>query len=468
MKTIFRRWRWPFAALVMIAALLWPSLWNGFPIVFYDTGGYLDAAMTGLLANGRSTLYGVFLRLGIPTAFWINIAVQAAMVAWLIAVTLRSHGLGSRPSLAVAVTLGLAVMTSLPWYTAQLMPDVWLPAGVLALYLLAFRAAAFRRWEKLLLGAVVAFAIAGHMATLALMLALVAALLLWRWLAPRWEWPRPALGRTVLAVAAGVLLILTCNLVVTGRFAFTPGGENFLFGRLIETGIAKRYLADHCPDPKLRVCAWREQLPDDGDFWLWDAESPLWKIGGWEKFAGEARHIVIDSVRKYPGLHLRVALGGAVEQFFMLKSGDDIARGTWHTHGMLEKYAPAFHPTFLAARQQRIGFDFSRANALHVPLALAAIAMLPVAVLLSRRRRVRRPAAGFAIFVLIALAGNAVICGVLSNPHHRYQSRLIWLAPLVLVVALGGMRRPAGLPEDPYFRRKSALVSSVGQPAQHV
>jgi hypothetical protein len=468
MTEIFQRLRWPLAALAMVAALLWPALWNGFPIVFYDTGGYLDAAMTGILANGRSTLYGLFLRLGIPTGFWLNVAVQAAAIAWLIAMTLRAHGLGRRPNLALAITLALAALTSLPWYAAQLMPDVWLPAGVLALYLLAFRSGAFRGWEKPLLGAVTAFAIAGHMATLALMLGLLAVLLLWRWLAPRWNWPRPSLGSSALAVGAGVVLILTCNLVVAGRFAFTPGGENFLFGRLVETGIAKRYVADHCPDRKLRICAWRNRLPDDGDFWLWDGQSPLWKIGGWEKFAGEARHIVIDSVRKYPALHLRVALDGAASQFFKLRSGDDIVRGTWHTHGMLEKYAPASYPVFLAARQQSTGFEFGRINALHVPVALAAIFGLPIIVLLGRRRGVRRPAAAFALFVLVALAGNAVICGVLSNPHDRYQSRLIWLAPLALAVALGTLgRRVMVPPQGPYFRRKTAPISAAGQTAHH-
>ena len=41
-------------------------------------------------------------------------------------------------------------------------------------------------------------------------------------------------------------------------------------------------------------------------------------------------------------------------------------------------------------------------------------------------------------FILIALVGNAFICGALSNPHERYQSRVVWLA--VLCVILAGQR----------------------------
>jgi hypothetical protein len=37
-------------------------------------------------------------------------------------------------------------------------------------------------------------------------------------------------------------------------------------------------------------------------------------------------------------------------------------------------------------------------------------------------------------FILAALLGNAFICGVLSNPHDRYQSRLMWVASLAAIL----------------------------------
>jgi hypothetical protein len=46
-------------------------------------------------------------------------------------------------------------------------------------------------------------------------------------------------------------------------------------------------------------------------------------------------------------------------------------------------------------------------------------------------------------FVLVALIGNAIVCGALSNPHDRYQSRLIWLAPFALALLAGA--RPLAL-----------------------
>ena len=43
--------------------------------------------------------------------------------------------------------------------------------------------------------------------------------------------------------------------------------------------------------------------------------------------------------------------------------------------------------------------------------------------------------------VLLGLIGNAIICGTFSNPHDRYQSRMIWLPSLVLLLAVTRDRR---------------------------
>jgi len=58
--------------------------------------------------------------------------------------------------------------------------------------------------------------------------------------------------------------------------------------------------------------------------------------------------------------------------------------------------------------------------------------MLPVIIFFGRDRRI----AALAALLFVALISNAVICGVLSNPHDRYQSRLAWLAPLVVTIAV--------------------------------
>src|SRR3974390_3317936 len=93
-----------------------------------------------------------------------NVVLQSALIVWLIVLTMRANGLGDRPWLTLGIVAMLTVCTSLPWFSAQLMPDILFPAAVLALYLLSFHDKRLPRWERFLLAAVVAFAIASHMA----------------------------------------------------------------------------------------------------------------------------------------------------------------------------------------------------------------------------------------------------------------------------------------------------------------
>lgn len=428
---------WTLAGALMLLALLWPALWNGFPIVFYDTGGYLARPFEGTLAFGRSALYGAFLAPGIPLYFWPNLVAQAALVAWLVTLTLRTHGFGGRVGLTAAIVIGLCALTGLPWYAAQLMPDILVPAGVLALALLAFRANALRHWEIIVLLAVIATAMACHMSILALALGLLAALAGLRPLAARVNLPRPALILPTAAVAAGLLLAPLSNLAIAGRFAFTPGGFNFVFSRLVQDGIVARYLADRCPDPMIRLCAYRAELPGTADKWLWVEDSPFYKLGGPEQFEPDARTIVLESLAFYPVTHFKAALVTTINQFASVATGDGLTPWSWHTQWTFEHFAPRALERYLGSSQAKAPFDFTWANLVHVPVQALAISLLPAVILLGRERRT----AALAALLFVALIGNAVICGVLSNPHDRYQSRLAWLAPFAITIAALGWRR---------------------------
>jgi len=282
----------------MVVALMTPALWNGFPLIFPDTGGYLTRPIEGTLGMGRSALYGLFLYAGVPFAFWSNAIAQAALTAWLIVLTMRAQGLGGRPWLALGIVAMLTVGTSLPWFAGQLMPDILFPAAVLALYLLAFHAGQHAMWERFALAAVIVVAIPSHMAAAGMCVAVIAAL----WLLPRikqFALPKPRLWFAAGAVAAGVALCPLSNLAITGSFGFTPGGSSFLFGRLIEDGIVARYLNERCPDPSLRLCAYKADLPDGADGWLW-GDTPFYKLGGWEDYADEEKDIILATLARYP------------------------------------------------------------------------------------------------------------------------------------------------------------------------
>ena len=278
------------AAAAATLLLLAPALWNGFPLLEYDSGGYLARCFEGTLEVSRSTVYGLFLAALARPDFWPAIAVQAALTVWIIALMLRAHGLGARPAVLLGTVAVLAVATTLPWIASILLTDIFAGLGVLALYLMTLRGEMLAGWERAGLVVLTAFAAASHGATLAVLLALLALAIIVT-LFNRKLVPRAGLGRGIAALVLGPLMLLTANYAVAGRLAWTPGGIALPFGRMLQDGIVARYLADHCPDPRLKLCAHRHELPTDADEFFW-GESVFDRLGRFQGLDDEMRTIV--------------------------------------------------------------------------------------------------------------------------------------------------------------------------------
>ena len=68
-----------YVAIALAATLLlWPALWNGYPLVFSDTGTYLAQAIEHYAGWDRPIFYSLFLLpLHMTLTTWPAIAVQA-------------------------------------------------------------------------------------------------------------------------------------------------------------------------------------------------------------------------------------------------------------------------------------------------------------------------------------------------------------------------------------------------------
>lgn len=391
-------------------ALLWPALINGFPLVFYDTGGYLVPVFEHRLHLGRSALYGAFLSLGATLDFWPNVAVQAVLASWTIMLLVRTHDLALRPLGALTGVLAIALLTSLPWFVGQLMPDALFFVAMLGLYLLAFQRERMSFREALGVGGAIAFALASHMAALVLTAAVTLVLTAARLAG----YPRVRLGPAFAALAAGLLLALASNFVITGQLALTPGGSTLTFTRLVDDGIVKRFLDETCPDPAFRLCPYREALPSARGAWLWDEDTPLKKLGGWETYEPESRRIILETLRRHPWLHLRYAVQNTLEQFVRAGTGDGLDGWMWHTEWAFKNYTPKAPPAYVAARQHAGQLEAGILNYLHVPIFWMSLLVL-FALAVGPSSLAGEKARGLSRFVLLALVVNAAICGVATT-----------------------------------------------------
>jgi len=65
----------------------------------------------------------------------------------------------------------------------------------------------------------------------------------------------------------------------------------------------------------------------------------------------------------------------------------------------------------------------------------------------------------------LALLANALVCGVLSNPHDRYGARLVWIAPLVVTLLLCRLYARRGLSQTARGAAAGPLTAEPIPPA---
>jgi hypothetical protein len=446
------RARWALAVLFSMAVLSAPAIWNRFPLLQYDTGGYLARWYEPYLVPSRAVAYGLILNGGAALSFWPVVLGQSALTVWVIALMLRVHGLGGRPGLLAGIVAGLSVFSTLPWLTSILLTDIFAGLGVLALYLLLFRANDLNGREQTGLVALIAVSIATHSATFAVLLMLLAAAALLSFVAPRWL-PRRRLGNGALAIALGATLVFAANATVTKRLTWTPGGFALSFGRMLQDGIVKKYLDEHCPKARLALCAYKDELPRDADEWFWG--SPLFdKLGRFKGLDHEMERIALASLAEYPLLQIKTAATATARQLIDVRTGEGVVNSIWHTYAIVDRYRPSLVPEMRAARQQRGEINFTLINRVHYPVALACLLLLPLIGGYMLRRPEMRELGELATVCLLALLANAFVCGTLSNPHDRYGARVIWLA--VTAAAIAAVR----LYEERRRLRTAALAPS--------
>jgi hypothetical protein len=247
--------------------------------------------------------------------------------------------------------------------------------------------------------------------------------------------PFTGVARGAFAVAMSIALLLAANYALAGRLAWTPGGSAIPFGRMLQAGIVTRYLAEHCPDPRLpKLCANRDKLPTDTDFFFWGSDL-FDELGRFEGLGAEMSLVVRESLTAYPLMQLKAAIAATAEQLMRVATGYGVHNDIWHTHWIIETFAPRSLAAMKAARQQNDALSFTAINRLHLPVAWGSMVLLVGVLALAASRRGRYAAAGeLAAVMALAILANAAVCGALSNPHDRYGARMVWLATLVVLL----------------------------------
>ena len=221
-----------------------------------------------------------------------------------------------------------------------------------------------------------------------------ALLLLGRWVSPapkrpsmKWKW---LVASTVLAWAG----LGIANRAVDDQFYLSRSGHVFLMGHLVDTGMLKAYLDEHCATEHYAICAYADSLPSTSGAFLWSDDSPVAKEGGWAATRQEYDGIVRGTFTEPRFLlwHVRASLVSTAEQLCAW----EICRGlqsTWYRspdcppNDMISQHMHHELGSYLASMQNggRGELDMRWPNAAYA-LVLAMSLILALVFLLRKRK----------------------------------------------------------------------------------
>ena len=448
-----RRFAVDFLSLSAIsAALALPAVYNGFPLVFPDTSAYLAVAYADSWPIDRAGFYGLLLSpalLSLQTVpgLWFGIVLQAVIVGLVLLSTIRRLLPEASSWLAVGATSMAALLTTLPWHASQLLPDAFTGALVLLVWLSACRdldkPGTILMWfATFLLGLVhythVGLILAGSTATF-LVCGLTGTTL-------------KEIGKRALAATMTTVAVLAAHTAVYGfyfdRWQPSPLGGYFLFARLNEDGLVPLWMDRHCgKDAPKPLCDLRPSLPRDSQALLWGkTPSPLHdrinkKAGQpeswpWVDMVSEAAR---GSIKEQPFAFASNAAVATVDQFLHYQALDDECPENCRNLKMFE-WRPVLIDPVRASRQLTGGLPRNQIRNLTTATStIGLLFLLPLFVFATRRRD--STAQAVLLTTGACLLVNAAMAGALSDVHDRYQSRLVWLAPFLMVILMVRWRK---------------------------
>ncbi len=454
-----------FAAMQMLPAVL-----NKYPFVFLDTVGYhkAGAAVIETLAGksaedlitekvgvqsqyvtgqseeerietlpegdfsvpmSRSPYYGVFVYLSFTFEVYFLAFLQclvAGYAVWLVARQLCPD-YPVKPYLVTGAVC--ALVTPLPYFATYTMPDFFAALAPVCLFLLCYSGNSLTRLQQLFCWVTLAATAAFHNSHIVLIFGLLGVL------AVMSVWPRlrPTMSGWLVscsALGAGVFAVFLFGFVAQTIFGSWPQSFPFLTARGIEDGPVAELIENDCETHGFTICGAAPLESRDSQHFLWhpsgfyqssDRATRL-------KLSDEDATVFLTAALQHPGMQIAASLKNTAEQFVMF--------GLYEfqtSQRVFVEQAPVFMSD---ANSERYGNSLAVTGTYpFVPLStliyVAAVFSLLTVIYIYATHPVSNVALSIGILILMTLVGNAVICGVLSDPHHRYQARIIWLLPLL-------------------------------------
>ena len=452
--------------LVLLSMFLsWSAFYNGYPLVYSDTGAYVASSfLLKVPLQDRPLGYGLFLTSGrIFDSLWFPMFLQSLItVVFLFRIAscrLQEDKSGNLAIAAITITI---LFTEVSKYASRIMPDIfvsWLFLGGL-LFLISNRLP-----DRLfsIVGIVLGFI--SHNSAIYLSYCMVLLLLLFSWKVRHKSFLffKDSLKLT-LVILFSSLALCSLNWVVERTFSLTMIKPVFYINKLNYHNVLIKTLDRYCPEKHWDLCGYKEVIRSNSsqtDWFMWGRNSPFQSKMGWKtqpQHLAEYQDIIRHSINSFPQI-LKGSLIETVKQLITSDNPSDVfpQRETDAVFRILKRYYPEEFQRFQNGKQQR--GQLVKTILLRIDVRTTAVVFVLVAILLAITRILRKDyfQLGILVSLLIFLMVNAFVIGFTHIAIGRYQGRIFWLLPFVLSVLvfekwIKKVPQPAGPPSQNTWR----------------
>ena len=424
------------------------AFYNRFPLLYPDSGNYLTNSISLTPSVDKVIGYSFFIRIvSWQATTWTIVLFQNLIISYLI---FRFLGLFfSNKKLYIYHFISLMILlffSSLCWFSCQIMPDIFTPVLII-LFIVFLNQKKLNHVDFAIYILLVFLCLITHMSNVFLLLMLLISMFIVIVI----KKPEPAvfikikIRSLILFITAvmSVLFIMTYN-YSHGRGFKTLGSSNILLtAKFNNTGLLKMYLDDIClSNEECVLCKYKDSLPASSDEFLWSNRSPLYDYQEplevnkpWmkanEKYAPVVKGIILTpkyypkifkDIIKYTGLQLVSFKIGTGKIPFGINSAP-----YYPIRDHFENELPSFFKSLQNTGELKFGiFEFL----VSITFILSLIIII-IGVFLIKQNYLLRFAS---VVIMVSLLYNAFITSTLSVVEDRYQSRIIWLIPLLAII----------------------------------
>lgn len=423
--------------------MTWPALFNRYPLLFPDSLTYLEngrRVAPALFLHKLSDYYGMrsfIYSLGIfpfhwNVTLWPVVALNALVTAFVIWLVVRSILPRQAVSCYLILCALLSLLTSLSWFVSFIMPDIFAPVLFLSIYLLVFARESLSRFEYMAVFLIAWWAVASHATHLLIACALCILLILIALFRRRPIRVRlRAAAEVAMIILVPAVALLALNAYLYGKPSLNGERPPFLTARILADGPGRWYLQQHCGNgAKFVICDDVHKLPDNTDDFLWSPDG-IWENASDEKqkqLLREEIPFVLATLRAYPGAQISKSAGNFWDQLTAFGI-EDFGANDWVSKEVGNEVRGG-ESRYMQSRQSHDALPLEFFTIVQFFTVIASLILIAVFTRrLWRRRPIRLIVLTAIIFSTVLL--NALVTGVLSGAEDRYQSRVIWLLPLL-------------------------------------